>query len=97
MSERVCAVQGCGKELTAANKSGRCTKHFYVPKGQRKAAAPAAVTVKAKPVRLAPEPKLPVEEPVEIRVTVTPAWLDMAWSRLDPHQKAAAIAAVLVA
>ncbi len=30
---RVCSRDGCGKVLRSSNTSGRCTKHFYVPKG----------------------------------------------------------------
>lgn len=48
-----CSVEGCETQLKSNNKSGRCTKHQYIPKGtgatgarkpkkQRKTAKPAA-------------------------------------------------------
>ena len=32
---RTCSVDGCNIALTARNQSGRCTKHWYVKKGDR--------------------------------------------------------------
>jgi len=37
--KRTCSVEGCDKQLGSANQSGRCTKHFYVPKGARRGVA----------------------------------------------------------
>lgn len=105
---RTCSVQGCTKSLTAANKSGRCTKHWYVPKSAlpsrpRTAARKAthAETMRnAVPTKHASVKSNGGEignSRVEVKLRVTPEWLDLAWARLDVEQKAAAIAVVLEA
>lgn len=35
MQPTTCSVDGCDKQLKANNRTGRCTKHYYVPKGER--------------------------------------------------------------
>lgn len=32
---RTCSAEGCQRELRANNATGRCAKHFYIPKGGR--------------------------------------------------------------
>jgi hypothetical protein len=100
-NHRTCSAEGCTKKLRDGNTSGRCTPHWYVPKGERKAGVAAQAA--ASTFQRSPAPKKNGNggahiggAPVEIRVSVTPEWLDLAWSRLDPQQKATAIAAVLV-
>lgn len=109
-TERTCSSVGCGARLTLANKSGRCTKHWYVPKGERKAALrgvvqqPTQAEMMNKPPAKRKPPKsnghaktngTGVSGEIELRLHVRPEWLDLAWARLDVEQKAVAIAAVL--
>lgn len=102
MSEtRTCSATGCTNKLTAANKGGRCTTHWYVPKGAR-----TAPTTKPKPAMkpTRPRSKSAVSVPpkvsgelITMTLQVVPEWLELAWKKLDVQQKAQAIAAVLVA
>lgn len=59
---RTCSIPGCDKPLTSRNKTGRCTKHWYLAKGSR-----PTTSAKVK------KPRQIVAAPVELRQTVQAA------------------------
>ena len=96
---RVCSNSGCDRTLRADNKTGTCTPcqkgksraggGQRQPKLQRKAATRAA-----KSNGHARE-EMPSSPLIKVNMAVTEEWLDLAWSRFTPEQKAEAVATVL--
>jgi hypothetical protein len=85
---KTCSVVGCGKVLRSNNETGRCSKHFYVPKSERRSAKPKKPRSNGHSDPIAGD---------RVTMSVSAAWLDRAWARLDPELKAVAIAAALEA
>ncbi len=90
---RTCSVEGCTIVLKANNKTGRCTAHWYVKKGARKNAAPAAKPKAARKPARGPEPeKCPPAEADQsaplATMRVSEPVLDLIWSRLTLAEKA---------
>lgn len=107
--QRFCSREGCGVVLKPNNKSGRCTKHFYVPKKKSGGAssAPASterpVTPRKAKAAKNDGPKIPkafaraaAAAAVCATIQVTEAALDSWWTKLDVQGKADAFTNAMV-
>lgn len=81
-TEKLCSVEGCGKRLRRRNTTGRCVKHYYVPKLQRKTAKRAPVVHQngnGVPTLVLTEHQVDrmfLALPVEDKVKCVQSWLD---------------------
>lgn len=80
--EKICGREGCGKKLTAANRSDFCTKHFYDSRRKTAGTAPARRGPKAATGKTA-APGCGVAT-----ICVTEDHLDNFWKKLSLEEKA---------
>ena len=87
--KRTCSVTGCEKEIRKNNKTGRCSAHFYQPRGKRED-LPPGVSPKVSEVVFNGAPKEASKVGLPQRMTMIPvseAALDSFWEQLGVEEK----------